>query len=183
MSAINFLIRDALADDLESCLALDHSYETETVWQMTIQSESNGWRVSFRPERLPRPIEVQYPISSALLERVLYAQQGFFIACAKDSPTILGYALASYDTILQHANVHSVVVSRPFRGHKIGTRLLNVVKRWAQEQTAQTLYAITQTKNMPAILFCQRGGLSFCGYNDQYFDNGDIAVSFAQSLR
>jgi GNAT superfamily N-acetyltransferase len=183
MSSFNFLIRDALADDIQNCLSLDHSYETDSVWQMNIQTESNGWRVTFHPERLPRPIEIHYPSESQQLERVLYAQQGFFVACAKDEPSILGYALASYDNILQHATIHSIVVSRPFRRHKVGIRLLNVIKRWSQEQDANALYCLTQTKNMPAILFCQRSGLSFCGYNDRYFSNGDIAVTFGQTLR
>jgi hypothetical protein len=41
----------------------------------------------------------------------------------------------------------------------------------------------TQTKNYPGILFSQANGMVFCGFNDRYFSNGDIAVFFSQTLR
>jgi GNAT superfamily N-acetyltransferase len=180
---LNFIIRDALPDDLPSCLALEHGYETDQVWQMTIQNESSTWRVLFRTERLPRTVEVMQQGDAARMARVLEAQQGFFVACAKEDDAILGYALASCDVVTGHSVVHDLVVGLDFRRRKIGSRLLNVVRRWAAEREAVHLYLHVQTRNFPAIQFCQRQGLGFCGYNDQYFQAGDIAVSFGQSLR
>lgn len=179
---LNFVIRDALPDDLPACLALDHGYETDQVWQMTIQNESSAWRVLFRTERLPRTVEVAQQGDAERMTRVLAARQGFFVACAKEDGSILGYALASCDSVTGHSVVYDLVVGQAFRRRKIGTRLLNVVRRWAVERQAVQLYLHVQTRNFPAIQFCQRQGLSFCGYNDQYFQAGDIAVSFGQSL-
>jgi len=180
---LNFIIRDALPADLAACLSLEHGYETDQVWQMTIQNESNAWRVLFRVERLPRTVEVAQQGDEGRMARILQAEQGFFVACAKDDDSILGYALATADTVTGHCVVHDLVVAAAFRRRKIGTRLLNVVRRWATERGAIQLYLHTQTRNVPSILFSQRQGLSFCGYNDQYFQAGDIAVSFGQSLR
>ena len=61
MSAtVNFVIRDGLASDIPDCLLLDHSYETDYVWQMQVNDE-DGWRIDFKTERLPRALEVTYP--------------------------------------------------------------------------------------------------------------------------
>ncbi|MCS6834525.1 MAG: GNAT family N-acetyltransferase [Anaerolineae bacterium] len=180
---LNFVIRDALPADIAACLTLEHGYETDQVWQMTIQNEGSAWRVLFRTERLPRTVEVDQRGDAERIARVLEAQQGFFVACTKEDDAILGYALASCDRVTGHSVVHELVVGQAFRRRKIGTRLLNVVRRWATERGAVQLCLYVRTHNFPAIQFCQRQGLSFCGYNDQYFQAGDIAVSFGQSLR
>jgi hypothetical protein len=39
-----------------------------------------------------------------------------------------------------------------------------------------------QTKNYPAISFCQKHGMTFCGFNDRHFANQDIALFFALAL-
>jgi hypothetical protein len=39
------------------------------------------------------------------------------------------------------------------------------------------------TKNYPAICFCQRNNLTFCGFNDRYFANQDVALFFGQAVR
>ena len=41
----------------------------------------------------------------------------------------------------------------------------------------------TQTKNYPAICFYRKHRFVFCGFNDRYYTNQDIALFFAQSLR
>jgi ribosomal protein S18 acetylase RimI-like enzyme len=41
----------------------------------------------------------------------------------------------------------------------------------------------TQTKNHPAICFYRKHGFVFCGFNDRYYTNQDIALFFAQNLR
>ena len=39
-----------------------------------------------------------------------------------------------------------------------------------------------QTKNHPGISFAQRYGFALCGYNDDYYPTGDIAVFWSLSL-
>ena len=52
---LSFLIRDGLEADIEACLAIDHSYETDHVWRMSIQQEeTQQWNITFMVERLPR---------------------------------------------------------------------------------------------------------------------------------
>jgi GNAT superfamily N-acetyltransferase len=74
-------------------------------------------------------------------------------------------------------------VSRPYRRHKIGGSLLRTARNWARQQQLKRLMAELQTQNYPGILFCQRMGLAFSGFNDQYLPDRDIALFFSESLR
>ena len=180
---LSFIIRDGLEEDIPACLAIDHHYETDYVWQMSIQPETHGWQISFRIERLPRPVEHVYPSEESNLMQALETERGFLVASIKDEPDILGYLTMVFDPVYGIAQIQDLVVSRPYRRVKVGTRLLSVARRWALERGAEQLHIATQTKNYPSILFYQNNGLSFCGYNDQYFPNQDIAVFFGQPLR
>jgi hypothetical protein len=40
-----------------------------------------------------------------------------------------------------------------------------------------------QSKNYPAIQLAQKLGFDFCGYNDNYFDNQDIAILFSKPIK
>jgi GNAT superfamily N-acetyltransferase len=173
-----FVIRDGMESDIPGCLALETAYTTDYVWQMTVDPESSQRSISFKTDHLPRSMDVDYPIS----EHRLRTSQCFLVAVGRDDPAILGLLTMSPIPARRTALIHDIVVSQPFRRHRIGTRLLNVARRWAEEHQLISLIAETQTKNYPGILFCQKASMSFCGYNDHYFDNQDIAVFFGQTL-
>lgn len=182
MNAFHFIIRDGMASDIEECLKLDHTYETEYVWQMTLRQEIYGWQAAFRIERLPREILAVYPANASRLTRAV-PETGLLVAIGKDDPILTGYLTMRFDPIYSIALVQDIVIDRDFRRCGIGTRLLNIARRRAAEYQAQRLLVEIQTKNYPGIQFCQASGLTFCGFNDQYFPQHDIAVFFGQSLR
>lgn len=177
-----FVIRDGMDSDIPDCLALETAYTTDYVWQMTVDAESSQRSITFKADHLPRSMDVDYPISEHRLLSTLPASQCFLVAVGRDDPHILGFLTMSPIPARRTALIHDIVVSRPFRRHRIGTRLLNVARRWAEEHHLTSLIAEVQTKNYPGILFCQKAGMIFCGYNDHYFDNQDIAVFFGQTL-
>jgi ribosomal protein S18 acetylase RimI-like enzyme len=188
-----FLIRDGLENDIAACLNLDGSYSTDYVWQMTFQDDLQNYTATFKTERLPRAMEVDYALSKRRLQLALPESQCFLVASGRAAdeaeseilaePETLGFLVMSYDPMHEIARVQDLVVSRIFRRRRIGTRLLRIARQWAKEQNARQFTIETQTKNYPAILFCQNSGLTFCGFNDQYFPNQDIAVFFGQALR
>lgn len=178
-----FLIRDGLESDIAACLDLDGSYETDYVWQMHIQRDPSQTNVVFKTERLPRVMEVVYESSRHRLRQALNKTQCFVVAVGRDEPETLGYLVMGHNAMTQSAWIHDLVVARPFRRRRIGTRLLNIARQWASEHKAWQLVVETQTKNYPAIEFCQISGLAFCGFSDQYYRNQDIAVFFGQTLR
>jgi len=182
-TSFGFVIRDGLKTDVEACLALDHSYQTEHVWQMSIRQDQNQRQITFRIERLPRAMEVVYPADTKRLHLVLPVNQCFLVAVGREQQEVVGYLTMRQDSALQNAQIHDIVVSRDYRRLGIGTRLLRIGRQWARERDLNQLTIETQTKNYPAITFGQKSGFVFCGFNDHYYTNQDIAVFFSQSLR
>jgi ribosomal protein S18 acetylase RimI-like enzyme len=78
--------------------------------------------------------------------------------------------------------VADLVVAPEYRRGGIATQLLQAGQAWALQAGLRRLIVETQTRNYPAINLLQRSGFSFCGYNDRYYTNQDIAVFFALNL-
>lgn len=182
-STLSLLIRDGVKADIGACLALDHTYQTEYVWQMRSTQEHDHLQISFVRERLPRQIALEYPTNAARLEAALANEHGFVVAANRDTNEILGYLSLHSDPVYHIAYLQDLVVSLPYRHKRIGTRLINVARQWAREHQFAILTTELQTKNYPGIAFCQQSRLTFSGYNDHHFLNQDIAVFFSQSLR
>ncbi len=182
-TVISFVIRDALAADIQPCLALDHTYETDRVWQMTATEDSSQRQVVFKTERLPRTMEATCQPHADRLRLSLAGDHCFLVAARREAAEVLGYLAMRSDPSYGLAHVHDLIVSRPYRHHRIGTRLLNVARQWAGERGLKQLNIELQTKNHPAITFCQQAGFKFCGFNDHYYPNRDIAIFFCQTLR
>jgi len=182
-NAFGFIIRDGLETDVESCLMLDSTYETDFVWQMHIQRSSDMQRAAFSTERLPRTMEAVHPVDERRLHFALAPQQCLLVAVGRTEPQALGFLTMT--TIRTHGVgiIQDIVVDQPFRRRRIGLRLLNAARQWAAERGLESMMLETRTQNYPATQFCQSAGMTFCGFNDQYFPNRDIAVFFGQSLR
>lgn len=181
--SLRVLIRDGLATDIPPCLELDADFETERVWQMHVQPETSGLGILFRPERLPREMIVPYEASQSRLKLALDRDHCFLVALEKNSDTLLGYLTLRADPVHKIGQIQDIVVTREFRRCGIGSRLLRAASAWASEKALSQITVETQTKNYPAIQFCEKHELRFCGFNDQYFRNGDIAVFFSRHLR
>lgn len=176
------LIRDALAKDVDACMALDHQYETEHVWQMAIQQTGGGWQIAFKTQRLPRKMEVEYPADARRLHLCLSETQCFLVAVDRETDEVFGYLTMRMEPVRRTAWVQDIVVDRAYRHQGIGSRLIKIARQWALEHDALRLMVETRTKNYPAIQFCTHSGLMFCGYNDHYLEDQDIAVFFGQTL-
>ncbi|MCB9452109.1 MAG: GNAT family N-acetyltransferase [Anaerolineaceae bacterium] len=179
----SLVIRDALQPDIPACLALDHHYETDYVWQMSVIEDVSGREIHFRKQHLPRTMPVQHVAFEPRLHQVLQEQGCFLVAAEKQSRELLGYLVMQRDPIYRTALLQHVVVDFPYRRRGIGKRLLNVARQWAAEQGLDRITIETQTKNYPAIEFCQGAGFTFSGFSDQHFPNQDIALFFTQGIR
>lgn len=180
---LSILIRDAISDDIAACLALDHSYNTDHVWQMRIENNVSEKHIYFSTERLPRPLEATYITDAERLAKALSPNYCFLVAVDKTESDVLGYLTMSYNPLREMAQIHDIVVSTPIRRRGIGYRLIKVARQWAQERHVRRIFLETQTQNYPSIQFAQALGFVYCGFNDHYFLNQDIAVFFYQALR
>jgi len=174
------IIRAATAADLPRCLSFDPSYETDYVWQMDNHPQAGHINISFRTVRLPRPMKVAYPRDTKQLNAGWNACDAMLVA--DDNRAVVGYAALARRGAQAAAWVQDLIVTKTARRSGVASALLTGVARWAREEKLAWIMIEVQTKNYPAIQFCQKHGFNFCGYNDHFFANQDIAVFFAKAV-
>ena len=174
------IVRSATAADLSTCLSFDPSFETEYVWQMDSRSQEGQINASFRTVRLPRPMKVTYPRDVKQLNAGWQACDAMLVAA--DNQAVVGYAALAKRGAQSTAWVQDLIVTKTARRGGVGSALLAGVARWAREEKLAWIMIEAQTKNYPAIQFCQKLGFTFCGYNDHFFANQDIAVFFVKAV-
>lgn len=174
-------IRASVADDIAVCAGLDHSVTTEYVWQMEVVDIDGTLNASFRTAHLPRSMTVRYPRDSDMRRKMLAASEGLLVA--ELHRQVVGYVNLYEQPAQERCWVTDLAVSVEHRRQGVGTLLLRGARSWVSQHGYRRLIVEAATKNYPAICFMQKNGLTFCGYNDLYFTNHDIAIFFGQSLR
>lgn len=177
----SLVVRPATSTDLPALTALDHGYTTEYVWQMESREEDGQTSVNFRRVRLPRSMRVLFPRDPKRLASD-WTRQAQILA-AEQAGQLRGYLALSLGPAPGAGWVADFAVERRHRRQGVGTALLAAAVKWARENGLRRLVVETQSKNFPAISFCQKNGLVFCGYNDRYYANQDIALFFGLNLR
>lgn len=174
-------IRPAAEMDIPRLIALDHDYTSDFVWQMDIITEEGQVGVSFRKIRLPRSVRVEYPRPAKKLLEDWEERSALLVACLEDEP--IGYISAMQNIAPSTIWITDLVVMRRMRRQGVGTALLLASQEWARHIHNFRMVLEMQPKNYPAISLAQKLGFDFCGYNDRYYANHDIALFFARSLR
>lgn len=174
-------IRPAQIRDLDACLALDESFETEYVWQMENARANNAIQLGFRTTRLPRAMRVM--VHTPREDLADHFEQGGCVLVAEEYPRITGFVDATIESTERLLQLHALVVASDMRRRGIGSQLVRATIEWAQEKNLRAMMASISTKNYPASAFLQKRGFAFCGFNDQYYHNRDIALFFACILR
>jgi GNAT superfamily N-acetyltransferase len=194
------LLRSADLTDLGACLALDADSQTDHVWQMDEREENGGRAVRFQTIRLPRVMHVSYPRqrddllaaweggATVLVTAEHPADVGGGLALDaglpgagppdEGPPRILAYCQLDACAWQGSGWISHLIVDRPHRRRGIATAMLQAGILWARKEGLQRLMVGVQTKNYPAICFCEKNGFAFCGYNDRYYKNRDIALFF-----
>lgn len=174
-------IRLASASDLKRCLALDSSYETDHVWQLHTQARPDHIEVSLHAMRLPRSITVSMPVEAKWLREHWEQHECFLVA--EHQNHLLAFLDMTMQSWQQAGWINNLVVGREFRRRGLGTALMKAARLWAEQRALRVLMLETQPKNHPAIQLYQQLGFRFCGYNDQFYNNDDVALFFACRLR
>ena len=174
-------IRPAIAEDIPTLLAIDHTYSSDYVWQMEIQVEDSLVSVNFREIHLPRSVRVEYPRPIRALAEDWAQRDGLLVALLQGEP--VGYISLSLNIAPLTAWVTDLAVVRRLRRQGIGSALVLAAQEWGENHTCRRILLELQPKNHAAVHLAQKLGFDFCGYNDLYFTNHDIALFFARSLR
>ncbi|MEW5958545.1 MAG: GNAT family N-acetyltransferase [Chloroflexota bacterium] len=170
----------ALAD-VNICYHLDKSYVTDYVWQMQTRESGRTLDIRFDTIRLPRPMRVVYPRSAdELIEH--WQRDECFLVARNLEDEIVGFLDARLHEWQNLLWVSNLAVQPQYRRQGFGSRLLKVAIDWALARNLCRIMLEVQTKNYPAICFAQKHGFQFCGYNERYYKNGDIALFFSLTV-
>jgi GNAT superfamily N-acetyltransferase len=175
------IVRMAELADLNVCYELDGSFTTDYVWQMQAHEGERFHEVRFDTVRLPRPMKVNYPRHpDELLPN--WRRGECFLVAADDQGQVAGFLDMGAQAWHRTGWIRNLIVHRRSRRQGVAAALLRAARHWALDNDLGRMLLETQTKNYPAIRFAQKHGFVFCGYNDRYFSNGDIAVFFSLTL-
>lgn len=173
-------IRPAVSTDLSILMALDHSCQTDYVWQMDVQRADGHLGAVFREIRLPRSVAAVYPRPVAALPESWNRRAGMLVALVGGQA--IGYVRMSDALLPRTVWLTDVVVSPRYRRQAIGTTLVLAAHSWALERKNHRALLEMSSKNSPAIRLAQKLGYEFCGYNDRYYETKDIALFFGRSF-
>ena len=176
------IFRDAVEDDLPRCLALDASFQSDYVWQMTVNDGGGEIQVNCRRQRLPRQLVSQHPVDEQKLRMALRMDNCFVVVEDPSSGQIAGYVTMRLDMSGRVAYLQDLVVDLLHRRRSLGARLVHVARVWASEFRLHQIIFEIPTTNYPAIRFAQAQGFAFCGFNDHHFANREIALFFSLSI-
>ena len=175
------IVRPATLADLNACLLLDHGNVTDHVWQMKVDETESQVSVNFYTVRLPRRMRSDYPLDLEQLVEDWQRGEGFLVAEVDNE--IHGYVDLLALPWQRMGRVAHMAVDRPHRRQGVGRALMRQARIWAREHGLHMILTEATTKNYPALCFYQKLGFQFCGYNDHYYPNQDIALFFVQNLR
>ena len=167
--------------DIHVCYQLIKSYTTDYVWQMQARADGRTMEVRFDTVRLPRSMRVEYARSPDELIGH-WQQDDCFLVIRNIEDDVAGFLDAQSRPWQELLWVSNLVIDQRYRRKGLGTKLLDAASRWAVEHNLSQLTLEFQSKNYPAISFALKHGFHFCGYNERYYPNGDIALFFSRHI-
>jgi GNAT superfamily N-acetyltransferase len=174
-------IRPTVANDLTRLMGFDHSVTSDGVWQLELRREPGQAIASFREVRLPRSIKLEYPHNSFALADDWVRKSMMYTGLMGQDP--VGYISLLERGAASVVWVTDLVVNAPHRRKGVGSALLAAAQDWAGNRSHRRLILELQSKNLPSIRLAQKFGYEFCGYNDHYYNNQDVALFFARNIK
>ena len=176
-----FEIRLASASNIPRLIVLDHSSQSDYVWQLELRRDPSQCTASFREVRLPRSIDVKYPRNPSTLADEWMRRDVALTALDEGNP--IGYLCATVEYASAVGWVTDLAVSPLQRRKGAASALLTAVQTWASERGIRRMILEMQSKNQAYIRLAQKFGYEFCGYNDQYYPTQDVALFFGRTIK
>ena len=174
-------IRPASSSDIIEMIDLDHSCQTNYVWQMDRMIEEGQVQVNFREIRLPRSVNIAYPREENYLADEWQNAAGLLVAILDEN--IVVYVYLKENPEVQTLILRDIVVGKKYRLQGIGTGLVLAARNWAVQRGFRRITMEMPSKNFPAVRLALKLGFEFTGYNDAHYANKDIALFFSRFLK
>jgi ribosomal protein S18 acetylase RimI-like enzyme len=172
-------IRTTVSTDLARLAALDHTLDTDYVWQLDLHREAGQMELALREVHLPRTVRLEHPRTAQELPDTWHLRP---MLSAMKGMEAVAYVRFT-DEVVPHAVwITDVVVGKPYRGKGLARKLIGAAEAWGLQRGLHKAIIEVQSKNAPAIRMIQKLGFEFCGYNDQYYPTRDVALFLARSI-
>lgn len=177
----NVMIRQAVSPDIDFLSRFEHCVKSEYVWQMNQSSIDGQISTSFFETRLPREMRLTYPRNPETLEDRWKNYSTVLVGCIDNAP--VGYITLSAFMAQDMVWVKDLVVDEFWRRKGVATALYYAARDWGLARKNLRITLELSSKNYPAICFSRKHGFEFTGFNDNYFNNNDIALFFSRLLK
>ncbi len=148
-------IRNTVSTDLARLSALDHSIDTDYVWQLDLHRETGQVEVSLREVRLPRTIRLEHPRPASELADTWHLRPMLSAMIGLEAVAYVRFS----DVIMPHAVwITDVVVGKPMRGQGLARKLINSAEAWGIQRGLRKVVIEVQSKNAPAVRMIQKLG-------------------------
>ena len=174
-------IRPATSTDINSLILLDHNVETEYVWQMDRLFDDDQLQIVFRQIRLPRSTIIKYPRRPEELKDNWSKKNLLLTAAIKLQ--LVGYLGLTLSENTSVAWMTDLVVAGQFRRQGIASALILSAREWLRRASTISKVILEMVpKNYPAIMLAKKMGFEFCGFNEHYYSEKDIALFFGCNM-
>jgi len=108
------------------------------------------------------------------LEEELKCTNSFFLVAKNDNNEIVGFA--GIKAILDEADIMNIVVKKSFRGHGIGSKLLQNLILFAKKHNLKTVTLEVNETNLPAIKLYNKFNFNKVGIRKKYYNGKNDAI-------
>lgn len=108
------------------------------------------------------------------LEEELKCTNSFFLVAKNDDNEIVGFA--GIKAILDEADIMNIVVKKSFRGHGIGSKLLENLILFAKKHNLKTVTLEVNETNLSAIKLYNKFNFNKVGIRKKYYDGKNDAI-------
>lgn len=174
------IIRRADLADLNTIVALDHSYTTEHVWQLVNRETNSEISALLRLAPLPRQLKVPWTHDVETLRRIVNRCDYLWVLhSANDAREVHGYIGMTVSPWQSAGWLPCLAVAPRWRRKGVATKLIHAARAQAKADGLQSVMIDLATKNYPAMKLCLKDGFRFSGYADHYYASKDIALFFS----
>ncbi|GAA2226913.1 GNAT family N-acetyltransferase [Streptomyces nogalater] len=157
--------RTALPGDASAIGALDGSFTTGTVFQVTVTEE--GFAL--------REVPVEPPLTKVFPEEESDGDEGGGEDCRTfvaqgTSGELAGFVTVSYSGWNRRLTIKDIEVAPEHRGKGVGRALMGLAAEFARERGAEHIWLEVSNINAPAIHAYRRMGFVFCGLDTTLYD-------------
>ncbi|MGW2185501.1 GNAT family N-acetyltransferase [Streptomyces sp. NPDC001719] len=169
--------RVATSDDRKRAEAIDNSFTTDTILEVT--AADGEFRV--------RPVPVDPPVRKVYPDDEDETEGGEHVIVALDAEgEVCGAITLAYATWNRRLHIADLRVSPSHRGQGIGAALMEQALTHGRELTARTAWLEVTNVNAPAVRAYRRLGFAVCGLDTSLYvgteSEGEVALFMSRGV-